>query len=1213
MTTAEALEALTDAGKFELLAAATVGLRNSDCACLVNTGINASGRTIVSTVDGFNRVPGSNPPHFVMLACTTTDRKHLRRKLLGADGDLAKSAKLALPLRKEFQNARFTVVVATSRRLDENLLGDVHTKASKVGLSCDLWEQSRLARELDLHPFGQWLRKEYLDIEAELLSRELLHDISEASCKSYEDDSSSLLGMHWVRRGIDRRLEQLIASPATTLIFLVGKPGLGKSVASCRQLRATITSGGNGVWLPGESLLANPSIGHAIDAHVKKLHGAPLLGRPGRAFQVLDPQEKLLVVLDDVNRLSDPLTSLRKLIGWITKPRSTSNSNQAASYPVVVICPLWPKVWRGIGHFVEKRTDIASVHLGLMELSEAIEFLRAGASDDESGMSLADAIRVARKCNRDPFLLGMARHMGESCVEPSSQLDLIERFVQMETNELSMKTRAMLTPSEYRNALLDLAKHMIRERNFCVAMETIRDWFSARHDFLEGIRDLANQGAILEEGNDNLLCFRHDRLLGHFGALALQSFLRDSPQDEVLSDPWFADWTAEACFAEPPSSDVLKPVMASNPSCAIELIKGLDHASPSFTEDVLQFVVGDLSQGAESQFSRGTLYADLCSALLDAPCNAVDILRPHLPPSLALLLGGLHCGHALDGITYCASRRGWYPTLSDGRLEYCLSDIRGSDKQDALVESISTIVKSRELTQEGIAGALSLAGALADQRLCETITRCWKLAKKKEDVLLHALWAALRCGTDDHDHVTRPLVEAWASLSDVQDKPHVLSDRDEIGDALRLAPTYNASPSVVRYLLDVAKEVPELRWAIRIALSDIDDPDAVEFNLEILSEGEYMFDSIKWSPKFGRRSLCEESRDRLLEVWSDQSRDEKLRKYAFSWWTQAGTPKDASVLRTVDATDVLSSAAVRARAILGDRSVIPQLKSLLLDDPWNFGVAAPVWADEFEAIADDHLRGIAAEDHKPFTPGCTAGQQGLVECLARIPPDISNSLLERNWPHLSSRPEFVELALYVGQSTLLEKVKTAFESCPQGLHAIRHINPWLGWQYSQHDPLPQIILDRVERLLPHLADLDEHDVYDLVHACKVLGETHVLPQLQPYLSDEMRPRVLPTDEDLLKELDELAGMDNGVWHAQFMVEKAARRGDSQDRLLRLAAQWLPCRNDQEALAVACELVSLAGRREDIGILDSWKGNTTCPGFLRAKDDAWLRIRKRTLV
>ena len=1213
MTTAEALEALTDEGKFELLAAAAIGLRNYEYGCLISTGVNARGKTIVSPVDGFNLVPDSNPPHFVMLACTTTDRKHLRGKLLGAEGDLAKAAELAESLRKEFQDARFTVVVATNRCLDEALLRDLHTEASEAGVSCDPWEQSRLARDLDMHPSGQWLRKRYLGIEAELLSRELLLNISRASCESYEDHTSSLLGMNWVARGVDGKLEQLVASPATTLIFLIGKPGLGKSVAACRQLRATISNGGNGLWLPAEVLLGNPSMGHAIDAHVQKLHGAPLLDRPGRVSQALDPHERLLVVVDDVNRLSDPLTSLRKLVGWIREPGGISEQDRVPAYPVAVICPVWPAVWRGICQFVEKRPDIAGVHLGLMEMSEAIEFLHAGASDDGHGMNRADAIRVARKYNRDPFLLGMARRMGVSCMAPSPQLDLIESFVKMKTDELGIGKRAALTACEYRVALLDVAKRMIRERSFCVAIETIRGWFSDRRDLLDGIRDLANQGEILEQDNDGLVRFRHDRLLRHFGALALRTFLRDSPQDEVLSDPWFAEWTAEACLAESPGSDVLKRVMSSNPSCVIELVLGLDRANQSFAEDVLQFVIADLSQGQESKFSEGTLYGDLCSSLLDSPCTAVSRLRPHLPTSLALLLGGLHCGQAMDGITYCASRLGWYPSLSDGRLEYCLSDIRDSDAKDALVESIATIVDSGKLTQEGIAGALSLAGALADPRLSKTIARCWNFTDKKEDVLLNGLWAALRCGDCDHDIVTRPLIEAWASLSDTPEKPHCLSDRNEVGDSLRLALAYNASPAIVRYLLDVAEEIPELRWAIRIALADIDAPDAIEFNLALLSEGRYMFDSIRWSPRYGRRSLGDESRTRLLEIWADPSRNEKLRRYAFTWWTNAATPKDAPTLRAVDAKDVLSSAAVRARAILGDRSVVPQLETLLREDPWNFHVAALVWVDDFEAIADGHLREIAAEDYHPFTPGYTAGQQGLVECLARISPDASNSLLERNWPHLSSRPKFIELALYVGRPSLLEKTRAAFECCPQGVHAVRHIELHLGWQYSPHDPPPQIVLDRVERLLPHLAKLDEHDVYDLVHACIALRETRVLSRLQSYLADDMRPRILPTDEDLLNELDELAGQSNGVWRAQFVVEQSARRGDAPYRIPKLIARWLPARSDPEALGVAGEIIAHVGRRGDIGILDSWGGDTASAEFVRARSETWLRVQRRTLV
>ncbi len=53
MNTAEALEKITDRGKFELLVTSVLRKHNRDYAAIIHTGINAQGETIKSPVDDF--------------------------------------------------------------------------------------------------------------------------------------------------------------------------------------------------------------------------------------------------------------------------------------------------------------------------------------------------------------------------------------------------------------------------------------------------------------------------------------------------------------------------------------------------------------------------------------------------------------------------------------------------------------------------------------------------------------------------------------------------------------------------------------------------------------------------------------------------------------------------------------------------------------------------------------------------------------------------------------------------------------------------------------------------------------------------------------------------------------------------------------------------------------------------------------------------------
>ena len=139
MTTAEALEAMTDAGEFEVLATRVLRIEDEDCRLLEHMGVNAAGKTIPNPIDSFCLVPGSEPPRFVMAAFTTVKAESLRSKWLfdhsqrrqanGAspakDGDLIKAASRAHALRTDHPDASVIVHLCTNKRIDDELMAEV--------------------------------------------------------------------------------------------------------------------------------------------------------------------------------------------------------------------------------------------------------------------------------------------------------------------------------------------------------------------------------------------------------------------------------------------------------------------------------------------------------------------------------------------------------------------------------------------------------------------------------------------------------------------------------------------------------------------------------------------------------------------------------------------------------------------------------------------------------------------------------------------------------------------------------------------------------------------------------------------------------------------------------------------------------------------------------------------------------------------------------
>src|SRR6266511_2131666 len=192
MTTAEALEGLTDAGGFEFLGTRALRELYDDCRAIAHFGVNAAGKTIPNPVDAFYLVPGSKPPRYVMTAFTLTARDRLERKWLfdrtaaqkarkataTDDGDLIKAGREAASIRASHPAATFVVYLCTNRRLDTDLMTLVYDKAAELGVEVQFLEQSQLRDFLDAKPEGQWLRQEHLGIAADQLSQSLLRSLS---------------------------------------------------------------------------------------------------------------------------------------------------------------------------------------------------------------------------------------------------------------------------------------------------------------------------------------------------------------------------------------------------------------------------------------------------------------------------------------------------------------------------------------------------------------------------------------------------------------------------------------------------------------------------------------------------------------------------------------------------------------------------------------------------------------------------------------------------------------------------------------------------------------------------------------------------------------------------------------------------------------------------------------------------------------------------
>jgi hypothetical protein len=475
LNTAEALEAITDRGKFERLVTSILRSANCDYAPIIHTGINAQGEPIPSPVDGFCLVAGSKPDHFLFSQHTTTERSNLRRKWLDeSDGDLIKAYNKSQEIRKKNPEAKFTIILTTNQHLtmEDNLIIDTYEKAKELKLECDIWEQSRLAGFLDDTPEGHWLRREFLGTEAELLSNSLLGYICKESLARYQKEIQLSDPRTWLQRTIDDFIQSGILQNRYTFQVLIGDSGYGKSVAAYTALKKHIESGGYGLWVPAEFINNCTSITSAIDKVFQELYPYLSPGSGESTQKVIPEGSKFIIVVDDINRTDDPKKIIRRLLNW-SRPYHSEIAEVAKnlSSDYFIICPLWPQIW---DRDQDESPWIQTVSVGLMTQEEC--YAAVGLVTLEAGRSLSSAEKqaLAAKLGNDPVLIGLFYQLiiGDS---KSTDLNMmaegvVERFISRCIEEVA-SDGGLYLPIDYKNALSNTCMHMLRERRFYPSWE----------------------------------------------------------------------------------------------------------------------------------------------------------------------------------------------------------------------------------------------------------------------------------------------------------------------------------------------------------------------------------------------------------------------------------------------------------------------------------------------------------------------------------------------------------------------------------------------------------------------------------------------------------------------------------------------------------------------------------------------------------------------
>jgi hypothetical protein len=1054
LRTAQALQRITDRGKFELLVGDILWVSEPRYRNLITTGVNANGESIRGIVDGLARVPRTTPPEFLLLAATTTSVRYLASKFRD---DLRKVSGLAESLRATTGTALVTMIFATNELVSVELFKLMNAETADKNLELDVWDQRKLSRVLDLVPEGQWLRRDYLGIEASILSPKLLHRLSSESTAAY---ASSLLTDP---RKLSERprvadIVKALGNGDTTLLAITGESGYGKSTAALHALTRRVQMGDTALWLTADHVAAASSIGVLLTNVLTELNGSRIedpLAFFRRSWT--GARGRLLLTVDDLNRADAGPALIRKVYQWATMVSKARDSMP----PITFIVPLWPGIHAAAASDYDRASWLEAIEVFRFTRSETIEVLSA------IGIPATVIDAVADELGDDPFLVGRFRAVAADRPTQADYVALAKTVLETHLADIE-RDLAEATPladsAFVHQTLIALARNEIAHASLQPTLQEVRAWLPNAHQVLD---TALRSGRLLvrryAKAGDEIQ-FRHDRLHDQLLGAAMAEIIDEGQNHDAVADPFFARITGVALTTIDDES--VDRVAKEAPLAVFEALRVFGYRATPRRQRLFEIAVRWVEQEAASVPSQVRYH--VLSALFDADSNLVLPLTEAFSDSWLRRLVRLRAGDAASGAAFCGDSNSSF-IFSDPRVEHATEQAM-TFHREMLVSGTTELLRGASNDRLRY-GALTLAGWTGAPELARDAFTCWQTSEDRDAVVSAAMWAAIRCAKGDDVGVFSPLLDQI-----LQPEPEGKKTRRH--GVFYAAGSYGrfASTDAIQALDREARKDP-LRARIVLALLEYaDDPIVLNLFLRVVEARTGTgFDllttrlhmDLSSNSTRRRRPLGPASRKVLEDAWKDEALSQTVRWEAFGLWSKSADDEDLKTLRTFDKVSPFHESAIRARAGLGDQTVAAELAEHITRSDYRgiyeLDSAAQVWSSELYAATDILLRRV--EDHMEQREDCGCDVHGLIsDLLVKIPSCDSERLLVEHWPALGRNGTFIQVALFIGTEQLVTLATAAIRSRPDDPELFKYVS--LRFLAFHADEDGTLTPEHLNRLLP---------------------------------------------------------------------------------------------------------------------------------------------------
>lgn len=1223
---------MSDTGKFENLA--TEVLRRSDqkYEAVIQTGINTEGKPINDPVDGLGQVLDADPPHYIFLEFTTTQKSNLEKKWLANPdagdndprGDLIKAADKSDKIRENIPNAEFTAVLVSNRVLNSELMQDVYHTVNRRDISVDIWDVHRISEFLQNDPDGQYICEEYFDIDEKRLSEPLLLELSEDSLNSYKQSFHTSVGGVKIERP---ELSEILYNARSSgvgshFVPIVGNSGFGKSVISYQALKRWRANQKPALRLDSEDIKHSKSLAQAIKSGLTRLNSS-LEHTPGqKALQLAEENSQLLIVVDDLNRANNPSRLLAKLQNWMEGLNNTTDESKnghksgSGRLPITILCPFWPRIWSKQKRKMTGNEFAEPIELEALSAENAGELIQLHANEHGHDFSDEEARNLAEEVGRDPHLIGLLGQLmcSKETIDnlPDTSKEVLSEYSEYAFEMASENLNESLIVGDYERAVEELSHNIMKAKNLNPEWRDIQDWSWSSQRILDGIRNLSEQEqlfAILKQREERVLSFRHDRIRDFLLADAgIEQMDRDSTTHTYLNDPYYYSILGTAIAYFRPSETILSQLRKSNPLSLIEAISRLNGDFPEYEQKVAaEFQRWLDDQGGHTEILNSIL-DETMDILYQTDSEQVLELAESLPQFPIVLLARFRNGDLKAGIQYCKSNYG-SPNVNNSRRDSVFDDVMHQGGY-AYIDKLSEILSS--VDAEHVEATLRLAGFVAQTELEQGIRECWKRHGENPEFLSGFLWASFQCCIPEHSSLVDQVITRWKSLpsgSDIGDENVEIATGDvyrEVKHSLRR----DISEDQVEYLIKTVEESSDMERYLVSILSEVPDSKALELVVKERGENMRKTDGISpwatrlldpWSPRsLGGQALPAKIKRRMKEIWTDNNNADRTRTSAFQLWAKNTAEGDIEELKRASENSLFEYRAYYERLRLGDKTVIDSSSVNFVEKSSLINVLSNAWGAEAHRLVDDLLNQYFPDDPESLS-------YDLGNLLFDIPRESAEKILDRHWEKVNTNSEFFQAALYIGTSQTRKLAEEAYGDSDDPGNLLNHIGTNFGFKTTGRSQL--ISKRQLVSIEPYLCDISDVDLVSITKKAYELDmEDWVTDHVYPHLTDNQRQRYFPDDSDLLEELSEIETTENKDvigWMMRF-----DDRFISKSRIWRVLEGWLQNDPTVDRYRMSVQIIKNYGTRENLDILNDVLLDSDIAQQLHK--DAEFRVKVRSL-